>query len=126
MTKDIIHVRCTNLLCLGPPFRAEFDKKDPKLATLKTVVCPHCGNVGAMGEDMVLSGDEILRQVECWRGKVLYRDAFRAINYKKLPVTILQQRFKEKIKHAPRQGTAIDRLKRTPIKRGGIDERKRA
>ena len=124
--KEVIRVRCTNLLCLGPAFRAEFDKKDPRIATLRNIVCPHCGNVGAMKEDTVLSGDEIIRQITKWRVMILYRDAFKAINYKKLPVTMEEQRFKERIKSTPRQGTAINRLKRTPIKRGGIDERKRA
>jgi hypothetical protein len=112
VTREIIHVRCTNLLCLGPPFRAEFDKRDRNLATLKNIVCPHCGNVGAMSEDAVLSGDEILRQMAVWRAIVLYRDAFKAINYKKLPVTMEQQRFREKIK------SGLDDQRRKPIKRG--------
>jgi hypothetical protein len=75
-----------------------------------------------MGEDMVLSGDEILRQVERWRPVVLYRNAFRAINYKKLPVTMEQQRFKEKVRQSTKPKTAMDRIKRMPIKRGENDD----
>ena len=120
MTKEVIRVRCTNLLCLGPAFRAMYDKRDPGLKTLTTIICPYCGNTGAMKEDSVLSGDEILRQITSWRGKVLYRDAFKSINYKKLPVTMEQQRFREKIKKELRE------TRRMPIKRDGIDERKRA
>ena len=125
MTREVIHVRCTNLLCLGPPFRAEFDKKDPSLATLKNIICPHCGNIGAMNENAVLSGDEILRQITKWRPVVLYRDAFRAINYKKLPVTMEQQRFKEKVRKMPEKGRE-NGIRRMPIKRGAIDGRETA
>jgi len=77
-------VVCTNLLCNAKPYIT--DKKD-----IRRAVCPHCGNVGAMPFGTVLSTDEILRQIKNWNDKVLFREAFKHVNYDKLPRSIEQQ-----------------------------------
>jgi hypothetical protein len=78
-------VLCKNILCKGKPFEIE-DTED-----LKNVTCPHCGNIGVMPDYHVVGSDEIIRQVTAWKDKVLYRDAFKVINYKKLPANMDQQ-----------------------------------
>ena len=82
-------VICTNLLCKGTAFIAEVDINNP--STLQKITCPHCGNIGVMLTYHVLNSDEIVRQIKTWENKVLYKNAFKAINYKKLPKTIEQQ-----------------------------------
>jgi hypothetical protein len=39
----------------------------------------------------VLNTDEILKQILSWRTVVLYKDAFKAINYRKMPRNMHQQ-----------------------------------
>lgn len=88
-------VQCRNLLCKARPFEAYIDDND-QISSLKKIVCPVCGNIGAMYEKNVLSTKEIIRQIDSWSNKVLYRKAFKLINYKKLPATIEQQSVKFK------------------------------
>jgi hypothetical protein len=83
---------CRNILCKGKPFEIEFsgNKKE-----LNDIQCPHCNHIGVMFENQIANSDEIMRQVLSWRLRVLYRDAFKVINYKKLPATMEQQSVSE-------------------------------
>ena len=83
---------CRNILCKGKPFEIEYggNKKE-----LNEIQCPHCNHIGVMPENHIVNSDEIMRQVISWKNKVLYKDAFKVINYKKLPANMDQQLISE-------------------------------
>ena len=83
-----MRVTCRNVLCKGKPFEAMYSGD---INELNDVQCPHCGHVGAMPEFHVVNSDELLKQMVSWKKKVLYKEAFKAINYKKLPSNMEQQ-----------------------------------
>lgn len=83
---------CKNLLCKGAPYAAEINRNMPLDLQLKNEKCPHCGQIGAMPEKSVLGTREIINQIASWSNILLYKKAFKVINYKKLPKTMEQQR----------------------------------
>lgn len=88
-------VICRNILCNGKPFEMEYsgNKKE-----FNEIQCPHCNHIGVMPDHHVVNSDEIIRQVASWKAKVLFRDAFKVINYKKLPANMDQQLVFEQMK----------------------------
>lgn len=85
-------VWCTNLLCRGRQFNADITEKEQLDKQLKEIICIHCGNVGVMPYPHVLNTDEMLRQILAWRNVVLYKNAFKTINYRKMPKNMEQQK----------------------------------
>lgn len=87
-------VWCKNLLCRSKPFKLDLVATQPIEKQLKIGSCKHCGNVGLMLEKDKLTKDEIMDQVNRWGEVVLYKKAFKVINYKKLPNSITKQKEK--------------------------------
>ena len=89
-------VWCKNILCKGTPFKAEIIKNLDLKKQFKKIRCPHCGKIGVMQEDDFLSTEDILKQIASWSNAVLYKKAFKSINYKKLPDTIIKQKMRNR------------------------------
>ena len=92
-----VKVWCTNLLCKGKPFKAEINETSAD-KQFGEITCIHCGNIGVMPYPHVLNTDEMLSQIIYWRNVVLYKKAFKTINYKKMPKNMEQQKMMVKIK----------------------------
>ena len=69
-----------NLLCHSDPF--EVDGNTPE--EIKEIHCKQCG-YNVMPEHHVLRTKELLKQVVSWEEKTLYRDAFKKLDFSKLP-----------------------------------------
>jgi hypothetical protein len=84
---DTMKVICKNILCKGRAFPI-----DPQQAQqMDRIICPHCGHEGAMPEKATVKGDEVIQQIVRWKDQVLYKNAFKYINTKKLPKTMAEQ-----------------------------------
>jgi hypothetical protein len=84
-------VWCRNLLCKGSPFKEEINRTISLDKQMDKIRCPHCGKIGAMLEKQTLDAKEIINQIAAWNNIILYKKAFKLINYKKLPKTIEEQ-----------------------------------
>lgn len=87
-------VWCKNLLCHARPVNLSaleiteeyFDEN------YNEIKCPACEHKGMMPDFHILTMGEITLQVTLWGDKILYIDAFKQINYNKLPKNMDQQK----------------------------------
>jgi len=96
-------VVCRNIVCKAKPFTIEYDQT----TDLNKIKCLECGHVGVMWPDEFVTAEEIVQQISEWRNKVLYKNAFKYINYKKLPKTISQQQKRRKNKGLVKKPTPV-------------------
>jgi hypothetical protein len=83
---------CKNLLCKMKPYTIQIADGIDIRNKLATIKCKHCNYIGMMLDKETLTKAEVVEQVKRWGDVVLYKKAFKAINYKKLPNSMNKQK----------------------------------
>lgn len=86
--ENLIKVWCKNLFCHNMPIYINKDF----IEEYKEKRCPYCGHIGFMPDYHILKTGEVIKQImKLTEKRVLFREAFRVINFDKLPRSIEQQ-----------------------------------